>query len=284
MRRLDRDDVDLLQHPGPRLTAAVINTIAVGLSRQARVVTALMIREVRLRNSKHAFMQLFDVMEAIGYIIGLWLIMSFTGRKLLIGDNLLLFIATGVFPVLFFRTMSIRAAGAIEASKFVTSVPYIEALDYSFARTAVEFFTFSLLFSIFFVLLSTVTHSRYSMPTDAAAIAEFAIGIFLFSLGVGLVNSFVIYIFPLWKFVWSMFSRVQIFFNAVLFIPEYMPPPIKNIIVYNPVVHFVTLFRSAFYPSYPMHIFSREYMWGWTFAVLLIGLALERALRNHRGT
>ena len=264
------------------MTVALLDTIGLGIARQVRVISALTIREVRLRNSKHAFMQVFDLLEAVVFILVHWFIFTFLGRHLIIGDSLLLFITTGIFPVLFFRTMSIRAASAIEASKAVTSIPGIAPIDYSISRTLVEFMSFLLLFLLFFALIEAFGISRLAVPYNPVAVVEFLAAIFIFSFGIGLMNSFFNYVFPAWKFIWSVFSRIQIFFSAVFFIPEYMPPQIKEIIVYNPVLHLVSLFRSGFYSSYPMHLFSREYMWGWSFSVLLIGLALERALRNHR--
>ncbi|WP_248446483.1 ABC transporter permease [Sinorhizobium meliloti] len=259
-----------------------IDNLALGLSRQMRVVTALTIREVRLRNSKHAFMQLFDLLEAVAFIVAHWVIFTFLHRGLLIGDSLLLFITTGIFPVLFFRTMSIRAATAIEAAKSVTAIPYVEAIDYSIARTFVEFLSFSLLFLLFFAMIYAFGMSRFAIPYDPERIVQFAVLIALFSFGLGLINSFIIYLFPLWKFAWGMISRVQIFFSAVFFIPEYMVPPVRELLAYNPIMHFVALFRAGFYPSYPTHLLSMKYLAGWTCAVLLLGLALERALRNHR--
>lgn len=260
----------------------VLDTITIGLTRQARVITALTIREVRLRNSKHAFMQLFDLLEALVFIVAHWVIFTFLHRQLLIGDSLLLFITTGIFPVLFFRTMSIRAATAIEASKSVTAVPFVEAIDYSIARTFVEFLSFSLMFIFFFAMIYAFEMSRFAIPYNVSAIVQFLVLISLFSFGIGLINSFLIYLFPLWKFAWAMISRVQIFFSAVFYIPEYMIPQVKELVSYNPIMHFVALFRVGFYPTYPTHLLSMDYLFGWTCAVLLIGLALERALRNHR--
>jgi len=101
----------------------MVSTLQLGLTRQIRVITALMIREARLRNSKHAFSQLFDVLEAVVFIVAHWIIFTYLHRQLLIGDSLLLFITTGILPVLLFRTISLRAASAIEASKSVTSIP-----------------------------------------------------------------------------------------------------------------------------------------------------------------
>lgn len=262
----------------------VLNTIALGLSRQTRVISALTIREVRLRNSKHAFMQLFDLLEAIAYILGHWLLFTFMHRQLLIGDSLLLFITTGIFPVLFFRTISIRAASAIESSKSVVSIPYIESIDYAISRSLVEVISFVLAFSLFFLMIYLSGISKYAIPYNMGDIAKFLFTISIFSFGIGLINSFIIFLFPLWKFIWSMFSRVQIFFSAVFYIPEYMPPAVKNIVSYNPMMHFVTLFRISFYPTYPTHLLSMNYILGWTGAVLVIGLALERSLRNHRSS
>lgn len=262
----------------------VLNTIALGLTRQTRVISALTIREVRLRNSKHAFMQLFDLLEAIAYILAHWILFTFLHRQLLIGDSLLLFIATGILPVLLFRTISIRAATAIESSKTVVSIPYIESIDYAIARCLVEIISFTIVFSLFFIMIYLTGLSKYAIPYDMADIVKFLVIISLFSFGIGLINSFIIFLFPVWKFVWSMFSRVQIFFSAVFYIPEYMPPVVKNLVSYNPMMHFVTLFRISFYPTYPTHLLSMDYILGWTGAVLVIGLALERSLRNHRSS
>lgn len=259
-----------------------MDAIFIGLRRQIRVVAALTIREVRLRNSKHAFMQLFDLLEALVFIVGHWFIFTLLGRHLLIGDSLLLFITTGVLPVLFFRTISIRSASAVEAAKSVTSIPFIEALDYSMARSFVEFLSFTIVFILFFFLIYLFGLSRYALPYNPVAIIEFIGLIGFFAFGFGLVNSFLTFLFPLWKFIWGIFSRIQIFFSAVFYIPEYMPPQIKIVLSYNPMMHFVALFRTAFYPTYPTHLLSLNYIIGWTFAVMLLGLALERTLRIQR--
>ncbi len=259
-----------------------MNALTLGLSRQMRIVSALTIREVRLRNSKHAFMQLFDLLEALFFIVGHWVIFTYLGRHLIIGDSLLLFIATGIFPILFFRAISVKASSALEASKAVTSIPFVEALDYSMARTFVEFLSFTVAFLAFFAMIGVLDLSRYAIPFNPIAIVQFLAMLTLFSFGIGLINSFLTYLFPLWKFCFGIFSRVQIFFSGVFFIPEYMPPQAREILAYNPIMHFVALFRTAFFPTYPTHLMSMNYMLGWTFAVLMLGLALERALRNHR--
>lgn len=264
------------------MTVTFVRTLSLGTARQIRVVSALIIREVKLRNSKHAFMQLFDLMEAVVFIIVHWILFTLLHRSLVIGDSLLVFIATGIFPVLLFRTISIRVQSAMEAAKSVTTIPFIEAIDYAIARTIVEVISFSGVFVIFFALVYFFGMSRDALPYDITKIILFFLIIIPFSFGVGLINYFITYITPLWKFIWSFFSRVQIFFSAIFYIPEYMPPATKEVISYNPILHFVSLFRIGFYTTYPTHMFSMEYIVGWAFIVVVLGLALERALRNHR--
>lgn len=257
-------------------------TISIGLKRQLRVISALLIREVRIRNGKQAFGQLFELLEAVGFILAHWIIFSYLHRSLLIGDSLLLFITTGILPILLFRTITIKTSQSIEASKAVVNIPYIEAIDYAVARAVVELISYTLLFMMFFAMISLFDVSDLAIPSTPIRVPEVLGILIFFAFGVGLVNSFITYIFPPWKYIWGMLSRVQIFFSAVFFIPEYMPPAIKNIIAYNPLLHLVALFRTAFYPTYPTHLLSVSYLLKWTAASVILGLALERALRRHR--
>jgi capsular polysaccharide transport system permease protein len=254
----------------------------VALARQVRVISALTIREIRLRNSKHAFMHLFDILETLVFIVAHFAIFKFLGRHLLVGDSLLLFITTGILPILFFKSLSIRTASAMESAKSVTSIPLIEALDYAMARCFTEFLSFTVAFVGFFAMLTMLGVSRYAAPFNPLGVIEFIFLLTIFSFGIGMINTFIAYIFPLWKYIWGGFSRIQIFSSGVFFIPEYMPPVLRNLLAYNPLLHFVALFRSSFYPTYPTHLLSLNYILGWTFSVVLIGLACERAQRVHR--
>ncbi|MEA3536401.1 hypothetical protein [Rhizobium sp. CC-YZS058] len=258
------------------------DVITTGISRQLRIVSALTIREVRLRNSKHAFKQLFDLGEMMFTIVVHWIIFEVLHHKLLIGDSLLLFIMTGLFPVLYFRIISLRAATAIDAARAVTIIPYVEAIDYAIARCFIEFLSFTIIFITMLAMIGLFGSSRFIMPYRPFALVEFLILISLFAFGIGLVNAVLMYLIPIWKMVWGIIARVQIFFAAVFYIPEYMNEQMRYYLSFSPIMHFVALCRSAFYPTYPTHLLSVNYLLGWTAAVMVLGLAIERALRNYR--
>jgi capsular polysaccharide transport system permease protein len=135
---------------------------------------------------------------------------------------------------------------------------------------------------MFFAMIAAFNLSKFAIPFQPLALLQFLGLITAFSFGIGLVNSFITYLFPLWKFIYAFVARVQIFFSAVFYIPEYMPPQLKYYVSFNPIMHFVSIFRTAFYPTYPTHLISLPYATCWAVGALLMGLALERALRNHR--
>lgn len=260
----------------------MITVLGTGVSRQLRIVSALTIREVRLRNSKHAFKQLFDLGEMLFAIVIHWFIYHLMSHRLLIGDSLLLFIMTGLFPVLYFRIISQRAATAIDAARTVTVVPYVEALDFAIARCFIEFISFTMVFAFALAMMGLTESSHYWLPYRPLAIVQFLVIISLFSFGIGLINAVLIYLFPVWRFIWAVIARVQIFFSAIFYIPEYMNEQMRYYLSLSPVMHFVALCRTAFYPTYPTHLLSVSYLLGWTAVVMVLGLAVERALRNYR--
>ncbi|TCR82262.1 ABC transporter permease [Rhizobium sp. BK376] len=257
-----------------------MNDFFMGLLRQKNIIFALIIREFRVRNSKHAFTHLFDIVHTVFFIIAHWLIFKFAGRHLLIGDSLLTWITTGIFPVLYFRSISIRAAQGVRASKPLRTIPFVHPLDVSIAKVAIEALTFIGTFAFFFDMIYVSGESRYAAPFNLLPILESIALLTLLAFGVGLVNSFISSVFPLYTLAWSAFARVQLFFSAVFYIPEYLPPSVRYWISFNPLLHFVSLFRTGFYQSYPTHLISFSYMFWWAIGTTFVGLVLERRMRE----
>ncbi|MGO4437949.1 ABC transporter permease [Rhizobium sp. RAF56] len=259
-----------------------MNTFLTGVNRQTNVILALLVREFRLRNSKHAFHHLFDLLHALFFIVTHWIIFKFAGRHLIIGDSLLTWITTGIAPVLYFRAISIRAAQAIPASKPLRVIPYINPLDVCIAKMGVEVLSFLVIFLFFFVVIYVSGESKDAAPFNYLPILQSISLMTIFAFGAGLVNSFIASVFPLWTIAWSALARVQLFFSAVFFIPEFLPPNFRNLLSYNPMLHFVSLFRTGFYQAYPKDMISWPYMLYWTLGVTFVGLALERVLKETR--
>ena len=70
-------------------------------------------------------------------------------------------------------------------------------------------------------------------------------------------------------------------FSAIYFVPDYLQPNIRAIFWPNPVLHGVSWFRHAFYPTYPNVLNNHEYLILISLILLPIGLLMVQML-EHR--
>ena len=108
-----------------------------------------------------------------------------------------------------------------------------------------------------------------------AVVALFCLG---FGLGmcVGLLEQFVpsAGTFLTWPF------RILYFASGVFILPDSMPPGVRDIIAWNPVLHAITLFREGYYRMYDSHMLDVGYLWKFVVALLLIAFLAERMARR----
>lgn len=251
---------------------------AEGLRAQVRVVIALMLREMRLRSVHSRFSYLLALLEPILQLALMMTIFTYIGRRPEFGTSLLLFLGTGILPFFLFTHVSGRTTGAIRASGLVRALAPIQPLDIMLARALLE--TLTLLFVA--VLLFTFIYAtgvKEAIPIrPMLAIEGFAATAFL-AIAFGLINGVIGAFFRLWAVFYGVASRSLIFLSGVFFVPDFMPPPIRAVLSWNPLLHGLEWFRSGFYLTYPTLTLDKGYILGFAVVSLLIGLALERVFR-----
>jgi capsular polysaccharide transport system permease protein len=112
-------------------------------------------------------------------------------------------------------------------------------------------------------------------PGDCVAV------LFLFvTLGVGiaLLNSAITRLFQPWAFVYGRLTYGLMFLSGVFYVVDLLPLSMRNILVWNPLVHGVEWFRVGLYGRYPAVTLDREYLMIWAGCALLLGIVV------HRGT
>ena len=91
-------------------------------------------------------------------------------------------------------------------------------------------------------------------------------------IGVGLTSSAISYYIPLWSWIWSRISRMLIFTSGVFYIADKMQYRIREIIVWNPILHAIDWFRIGLYGNYPDFILDKHYLISWSVGSLLVGI------------
>ena len=54
--------------------------------------------------------------------------------------------------------------------------------------------------------------------------------------------------------------RAWLAFSGVLFVVDWMRPQMREIAVYNPLTHAITLFRDGLYVNYPTNTLDVQYL------------------------
>lgn len=249
-----------------------------GLRTQGRVIVALMLREMRLRSVQSRMSYLLALFEPILQLAVMVAIFTFLGRRPGFGTSMVLFFATGILPFFMFTHVSGRTTGAIRSSGLVRALAPVQPLDIILARALLETATLLIIGTLLFCFIYS-TGVREAMPIRPMNAIEAFAATGLLAIGVGLINGVIGAFFKLWSMIYAVASRVLLFTSGVFYVPDFMPPQIRQYIVWNPVMHALDWFRTGFYLTYPTGLLDRGYLLGFGLATLLIGLALERVYR-----
>lgn len=244
--------------------------------RWARVLAALVIREMATRFGRSAGGYLWAILEPLGGILLLSVAFSLALRTPPLGTSFILFYASGIIPFNMYNAMARSVAQAISSNRGLMGYPVVTALDAVFAKFALTFLTTLLTSTI--LATGIILFFRLHVTLDPGALgAAFCLAALL-GLGVGTMNCVLFGLYPTWKNVWSVVTRPLFILSGVLFLFESAPPRFQAALWWNPITHVVSLMRSGFYGSYDPHFVSYPYVIGFGLTLFVVGAYL---LRRH---
>jgi len=253
---------------------------ATGLSGQFEVLSALIQREIKTRFGRQQLGYLWALigpMLWIGTIVGMFYLLD---RSAPSGMDTVSFIATGLIPYNLFKETNARAASAIGANKGLLFYPQIQPLDLVVARAVLEFAT---LFSVFGVITLIASMWQGTWPHVAdwlnflfGFVAAAALGA---SLGLVLMGLMVFT--PAIERLYGVVLRPLFWVSGVFYTANSLPPFVRELMLYNPVLHIVEFVRSGWFVTYRAQYASVSYVCVWIVSLAFVGLLIERAARRH---
>ncbi|WP_350335614.1 ABC transporter permease [Coralliovum pocilloporae] len=246
---------------------------------QMRVLGALVLREARATYGDTKFGLLWAIAEPAAGIALLVTIFSAVGRHPALGQHFAMFFATGILAFTLYKHLSSKLMKALQQNQSLLSYPVINELDILIARIVVIVVTNIAIMLVFFSVLNVTGYGHY--PKDIATLLMAFFSGVLLGVGVGVCNLVLFRLFAVWSRVETIISRPMFFISGIFFIPDSMPPNIRYFLSWNPVVHLIDWFRTAFYPTY--HAFTLEKWYLLTFGLTLtvLGLIAERFTRRY---
>ena len=251
-----------------------------GLLVEARVINALMLREIHTINGKSRLGYLWVLIQTVFNISVFWCLRMFMGAQAPHGISMLLFLASGFCLWNIFSSTVSKCMTAVEANRALLTFPQVKELDVMLARmlvlTSTEIVTFGILLGM--GLLA-------GMAFEPASFLRFLYVLFsvpLFGLGVGLIlSSLAVYLPVLDKLV-PMALRILFFASGVFFSVTAFSQDLVQWMLWNPVMQWIEMLRASLHVGYVVQGLSDMYLVGITLTVLVIGGYLERYTRTKR--
>ncbi len=248
------------------------------LAIQGRVLLALMLREARTRYGRQQIGYLWALIEPIVHISMMMLFFSFMGRGSPLGDSLPMFLATGFSTFLGFRNVYNRTRGGYGSNEALLSYPVVKIVDVFLGRALLELATWIVVMVLLIGALIMLGHG--SLPHAPLLMLEAVAALFCIGFALGMCVGLLVTFVPSAGTFLSWPFRILYFISGVFLLPDNMPPMVRDIIVWNPVLHAIALFREGYYAMYDSHMLDVAYLWKFAVALLLIAFVAERMARR----
>lgn len=228
------------------------------LPRACRTIMALILREMATSYGRSPGGYVWAVAEPVAGIALLTFIFSLGFHAPPIGTSFALFYASGLLPFLVYSDVSGKISQSINFSLPLLGYPRVTLADAVLARAILSVITQTLVCGLVFggLLLFIGTQSRL----DIGRLAQAIIMAFVLGFGIGVLNCFLITLFPVWQRIWSIVNRPIFLLSCIVFIFETIPLPFRDWLWFNPIVHLVGMTRQGLYFSYSGEYVSLLYV------------------------
>ncbi|WP_085034511.1 ABC transporter permease [Ensifer aridi] len=254
------------------------------IEQHLRVTAALIVREMSMRYGSKPGGYLWAIFDPVAHVAMMTLIFQVFARMPALGLSFPLFFASGYLPFTFYQRMSSFMAGTMKANKALLSYPVVSPFDAIVSRFVLQLMTDALVTIV--ILMMIVELADVTQPMNVAGMVKAAGAAAVLGLGVGTINIVMFARFALYEQIFGIINRPLFMISGVFFLPENLPNPFREFILYNPLVHIIMWFRSSIYLEYRAGGLDTGYVIEFAFVCFAAGLALlttsMREIREDR--
>lgn len=188
------------------------------------------------------------------------------------------FMAAGFIAFNMFKTILSSSTGAFSANKSLLNYKQVKPIDTILGRVLLQVFITSIIVLIFTFVGFLLEYEINPQNLLLVFFGYFWFLIFSFSIGliVALGNVFFI---SIGKFI-SIISFGLLIFSAVFYPLISLPTLAQDILLYNPLVHFLEMIHAAYIPELDDRFVDYRYMFLWTVIPLFVGTWLYIRLQK----
>lgn len=244
------------------------------LAIQARVIGALLMREILTRYGRHniGFMWLF--VEPMIFTLGVAALWSFVGASH--GSNLpiVAFALTGYSSVLVWRNMPGRLCGAIEPNLALMYHRNVKVMDIFAARLLLEGAGATISFIILGIIFTSIGWIK--PPEDILKVMHGWFMLIWFGVSLAVLIGAWSARSEIIEKVWHPLAYLLFPLSGAAFMVDWLPHAAQKFVLYLPMVHGVELLREGYFGSAVHAHYDIAYMAFICLCLNLLGLAMLR--------
>jgi len=234
------------------------------------VILALFLREIQTRfGTKRLgyFWALFDAM---------FMVLIFAGLKSAISEHSMpgiefpVFLATGFLAFFMWKNIVKKSMGAFSANTALFSYKQVKPIDTIITRFLIEILV-STMATLVFLAIALYIDLDVSIK-DFNMVMLGVLWLALFGFAIGLFTAVVGTFYETFSKIVDVIISPMMFVSAIMYTVESLPPVLRDIILYNPLVHFMELIHGSYFSKLDTNYVNYEYMFYWTFIPLFLGL------------
>jgi capsular polysaccharide transport system permease protein len=254
-----------------------VNQVGPAFRRYAAVILALLHQEFHER--RRSFLgSIAELLEPLFIMVAITMVFTYIGRAQVppLGTSPMLFFATGVYPhFLFLYTSSAARRQTSIRSRF----PVEQQLDHVFARTVLRVVDYTILGILLFSGIALFA-TPAAIPHPLGPLLLAAVTIVMLGFAWGILDLVIGRKFKIWMSISPIIGRGMMLVSGEFFVVDFLPPNVRYVLSFNPLLHAVMLFRLSFY-SYKPFTLDVPYLLACSLFGVTLGIAMERLMRRR---
>ncbi|PAT36684.1 ABC transporter permease [Vandammella animalimorsus] len=255
-------------------TAGRQAALRAGLVIQARVVGALLLREVITRYGRHGIGMLWVFFEPMLFTLGITALWYAVKLHTLVDVPVVAFAVTGYSSVLIWRTATNRCAKAIEPNRGLLYHRHVKVIDLFITRVLLELAGGTASFMLLTLIFSSL--GMMSLPEDLLTVllGWLLLGWLAFALGFivgGLCERS-----DTFERIWQVINYLLFPISGAVYMVDWLAKPLQELVLWIPMVHGVEMVRHGFWGEAVTTHEDPAFFIVSNLALSLIGLALVR--------
>lgn len=244
---------------------------------QRRVIGALLLRELLTRYGRNNIGFLWLFVEPALFILVVTLIRGFIRSAFGPDLPVVAFALTGYSALLLWRNAVSRSIGAVKSNTALLFHRQVTIMDIFIARALLELIAITT--TLAGLTIALWAFGWLTLPED---VLQFLYGWFLlawFSTGLALTIGGLSEKADVVGRLWSPFSYILMVNSGVFFLVEWLPPGLRELILWVPMLSATEYIRDAWFGSVFIAHYDLDYLVLCSIVLTITGLALVRQLR-----